>query len=120
MRAAGNETGEMRHVDHEIGAAAVGTCAEPGEVDDPRISAAEWTLGAVDGEPFGNVDIFAAAVIAPSGISFRVFVGEHRALCLEHRSRYDVFAGDQFDLRMLALLLAADGGGDLRVGVGEG
>src|SRR3954468_1875913 len=40
MRAAGDETGEMRHVDHEISAAAVRNCAEPGEVDDPRIGAA--------------------------------------------------------------------------------
>ena len=40
MRAAGNEAGEMRHIDHQIGADAVGNAAEPGEIDDARIGAA--------------------------------------------------------------------------------
>ncbi len=38
MRAAGDEAGEMRHVDHEIGADLVGDLAETAEIDDPRIS----------------------------------------------------------------------------------
>ena len=40
MRAAGDQPGEMRHVDHQIGADPVGDRAEPGEIDDARIGAA--------------------------------------------------------------------------------
>ena len=40
MRAAGDQTGEMRHVDHQIGADGIGDRAKPREVDDPRIGAA--------------------------------------------------------------------------------
>ena len=38
MRAAGDKTGEMRHVDHEVGAHGIGDGAEPSEIDDARIS----------------------------------------------------------------------------------
>jgi len=34
MDAAGDETGEMRHIDHQIGADAVGDGAKPRKVDD--------------------------------------------------------------------------------------
>ena len=71
--------------------------------------AVEETLGAVDRQLLGDVDELAAAVIAPAGIPFGVFVGQHRALRFEHRARNDVLAGDQFDLRLLALEFAADG-----------
>ena len=40
MRAAGNQAGKMRHVDHEIGADLVGNLAEAAEVDDARIGRA--------------------------------------------------------------------------------
>jgi hypothetical protein len=40
VRAAGHEPGEMRHVDHQIGADLIGDCAETGEIDDARIGAA--------------------------------------------------------------------------------
>ena len=40
MRAAGDEAGEMRHVDHQLGADAVGDLAEGAEVDDARIGRA--------------------------------------------------------------------------------
>ena len=40
MRAAGDKAGEMRHVDHQIGADFVGNFAEAAEIDDPRIGRA--------------------------------------------------------------------------------
>ena len=40
MRAAGDQPGEVRHVDHQVGADLVGDLAEGGEVDDARIGAA--------------------------------------------------------------------------------
>ena len=40
MRAAGDESGEMRHVDHQIGADLVGDLAEALEIDDARIGRA--------------------------------------------------------------------------------
>ena len=40
MRAAGDQSGEVRHVDHEQRARLVGDLAHAGEIDDPRIGAA--------------------------------------------------------------------------------
>ena len=40
MHAAGHEAGEMRHIDHEIGADLVGDLAEAAEIDDARIGRA--------------------------------------------------------------------------------
>ncbi len=40
MHPAGDQPGEMRHVDHQIGADLVGDRAKPGEIDDPGIGAA--------------------------------------------------------------------------------
>ena len=50
--------------------------------------------------------ILAAAVIAPARIALGIFVGEHRALRLEHGARDDVLRRDQLDLVLLALQLA--------------
>ena len=208
MRAAGHEPGEMRHVDHQIGADPIGDRAEAGEIDDARVGAAagddqprtvllgealdlieidprvlgahavmdgvkpfarqvrrgavrqvaaggerhaehrvaglqqrqkhrligrrpgmrlhigepapEQARRALDRQPFGDIDEFAAAVIAPPGIAFGILVREDRALRFEHRPRHDVFAGDQLDLRLLAVKLAIDRRGDLRIGGGQG
>ncbi len=197
MRPAGHQPGEMRHVDHQIGADTVGNGAEAGEIDDPRIGAAagddefrpvrlglprhlvevdapvlgahavlrglepfardvgaramgqvpaggqrhaedrvarleqrqihrlvgrgagmrlnigeaaiEQRLGPLDRQAFGNVDKLAATVIAPTGIALGVFIGQHRALRLEHPARDDILAGDQLYLRLLAVQLAGDG-----------
>ena len=62
-----------------------------------REPAIEQPAGALDREVLGDIDELAAAVVAPAGIAFRVFVGEHRALRLEHRPRDDVFRRDEFD-----------------------
>ena len=82
--------------------------------------AAEQLLGALDRQLLGDVDEFAAAVIAPAGIALGVFVGEHRALRLEHRARDDVLRGDQLDLVLLAAQLVADRRRDLGIDFGKG
>ena len=202
MKPRGDQAGEMRHVDHEIGADAVGDLAEAREVDDARIGraagddhrrlvllgepldlvivdavvvgahailhgvepfagevgrravgemaaggeampmmvspglqqrqhdglvglaarmrlhigegAVEQALGAVDGQLLDHVDILAAAVIAPAGIAFGIFVGEQRACGVEHGLGDDVLRGDQLDLVLLALGLVLDRAPDLR------
>ena len=47
-------------------------------------AAAEQLLGAVDGELLDDVDVLAAAVVAPAGIALGVLVGEHAAGRFEH------------------------------------
>ena len=83
-------------------------------------AAAEQLLGALDGERLGDVDELAAAVIAPARIALGVFVGQHRALRLEHGAGDDVFRGDELDLVALALELVVDRAGDLRIGLRQG
>ena len=63
--------------------------------------------------------ILAAAVIAPARIAFGIFVGQHRALRLQHGARDDVLRGDQLDLVALAAELELDRPRDLRIGGGE-
>ena len=81
--------------------------------------AVEQALGAVDREALGDVDELAAAVIAPAGIALGIFVGEHRALRLEHGARDDVLGGDQLDLVLLAVQLAARRRGELGIAGGK-
>ena len=81
--------------------------------------AVEQLAGALNGEGFGHVHILAAAIIAPAGIAFGVFVGHDRALRLQHGARDDVFRGDQLDFVLLAVEFAGDGLGDLWIGLGE-
>ena len=82
-------------------------------------AAAEQLLGALDGQGLDRVRRPAALVIAPPRIAFGIFVGQHRALRLEHRAADDIFRGDQLDLVLLALEFGADRVGDRRVGVAQ-
>ena len=65
-------------------------------------AAVEEALGPVDGEFFGHIHIFAAAVVAPAGIALGVFVGQDRALGLQHGLGDDVLGGDELDIVLLA------------------
>ena len=76
--------------------------------------AAEQPLGPVDRQLLGDVDEFAAAVVAPARIALGVLVGQHAALGLEHRGTGEVLRRDQLDLPLLAPALALDRSGDLR------
>ena len=82
-------------------------------------AAVEQALGAVDGQCLGDIDEFAAAVIAPAGIAFGVFVGEHRALRLEHGAANDVLGGNQLDLGLLAVELGLDRAVDFGIRLGQ-
>src|SRR3546814_5694195 len=52
--------------------------------------------------------MFAAAIITLAGIAFGIFVGEDRALGLQHRRGDDVLRPDQFKLVPLAIELRGD------------
>ena len=79
-------------------------------------AAAEQLLRALDGQGLGHVHELAAAVVAAAGIALGVLVGQHRALRFQHGAGDDVLRGDQLDAVLLAAELAADRGGELRVG----
>ena len=82
-------------------------------------AAVEQLLGALDRERLDRVRRLAALIIAPAGIALGIFVGQHRALRLEHRARDDILRGDQLDLGLLAVELGGDRLGDRGVGVGQ-
>ena len=58
------------------------------------------------GEPLGDVDVLAAAVVALAGQALGVLVGQPRALGFHDRGRHVVLAGDELDLVVLAPALA--------------
>ena len=80
---------------------------------------AEQLLGALDRQRLGDVDPFAAAVIAVARIAFRVFVRHHRTLRFQHGTADDVFRRDQLDFMALTAKFALDRGGDFRIGLGK-
>ena len=63
--------------------------------------------------------ILAAAVVALARQAFGIFVGQHRALRLEHGAADDVFRRDQLDLVALAAELEPDRLGDFGIGLGQ-
>ncbi len=105
--------GLQQRQEHGLVHLAAGVRLHVGEVG------AEQLLGAIDGEVFRDVDEFAAAIIARARIAFRILVGHHRALRLQHGAADDVFRRDQLDFMPLATEFALDGGGDLRIGLGK-
>ena len=84
------------------------------------VLAAEDLLGAVAGEVLDDVGVLAAAVVAAAGVALGVFVGEDGAGCLEDGFGDEVFAGDHLQALVLAEGFVVKGGGDVRVGLGEG
>ena len=82
--------------------------------------AVEQLAGALDRQILGDVDELAAPVIASARVAFRIFIGHHRALRLEHGARHDIFRGDELDPVALTAELEFDRAGNLRIGVGEG
>ena len=80
---------------------------------------AEQRLRAVDRELLDLVDDLAAAVVALARIALGVLVRRHRADRLEHGRPGEVLGRDQLDLAALALELAPEQLGDLRVDVVE-
>ena len=72
-------------------------------------------FGALDGERFCNVHIFAAAIPAPAGIAFGIFICQAGSLGFHHRPAGKVLAGDQLNILELAAALVLDGLGNLRI-----
>ena len=103
---------EQREVRRSVGLGA-GVRLHVGE------AGAEQGLGAVDREVLGDVHPFTAAVIALAGQSLGVLVGEHRALAVEHGLGHEVLRRDHLQRALLALELAPEHVGDLRIDVGE-
>ncbi len=76
---------------------------------------AEELTAAIERERFSNVDPFAPAVVALSGISLGVLVGHHAAHRFANRPACVVLRRDQLEILSLAPLFAGDGGKDLGV-----
>ena len=81
--------------------------------------AAEQFGHTIDRKPLGDIDILAAAVIALTRQAFGIFVGQNRALRLEHGAADDVLGRDQLDFVALAAELKLDRLGDFRIALGD-
>ena len=66
-------------------------------------SGAEQGLDSVDRQLLDDVDVLAAAVVAPARVALGVLVGQHRALCLHDGERRMVLRGDHLQAVALAL-----------------
>ncbi len=76
---------------------------------------AEKLFGAIAGQRFDHVDIFAAAVIAPPWVALRVFISEHAAHRLLDGGADVVLAGDHLQAIALAARFVVDGGPNVRI-----
>ena len=84
---------------------------------DVGVFSAEQLTGSIPSQIFDDVDIFAAAVVATSGVAFGVFVCEYGAGGFHDGGAGVVFGGDEFESVDLSQSFAGDGGPQLRVGV---
>ena len=69
------------------------------------VTGLEQFLGALDRQPLGNVDVFAAAVVTLAGITLGVFVGQHRTLRRQYCGAGVVLRSNQLDVVFLSLCL---------------
>ena len=76
-------------------------------------------LGARDRQRLCHVDELATAVVPLARIAFGVLVGQHRPGGVEHGLADEVLGRDELEAAILAMHFVRDGGGDLRVGIGE-
>ena len=79
------------------------------------IFAAEELPGAINGELFGHIHIFATAVVSLARIAFGVLVGQHAALRFAHGRRDEVFRRDEFQFTHLTIGFQNDRAGQFRV-----
>ena len=86
------------------------------DVDEP---AAEQLLRPLDRQSLDRVRRRATLIVTAARIALSIFVGEHRALRLEHRPGHDILRGDQLDLILLPVELGRDRFGDGTVGFPE-
>ncbi|MNX78532.1 hypothetical protein D3C86_1101300 [compost metagenome] len=81
------------------------------------VTGAEKTLGPIDGDLLGDVDVPASAVIAPARVALGVLVREYGSLGIEHRSADEVLRCDELDRMHLTAPFGVDGGPDVPVGL---
>ena len=81
---------------------------------------AEQGLDPVDGQLLDDVDVLAAAVVAPAGVALGVLVGQDRALGLHDRGGGEVLRRDHFEGGLLAAQLMINGPRDLSVNARKG
>ena len=86
---------------------------------DVGVFGAEEFLDAVDRELLGDVDVFAAAVVAAARVALGVLVGEDGALGFHHGARGEVLGGDHFQGAALAAKLLGEYCGDFGVELGQ-
>ena len=70
---------------------------------------------AINRQLLGTIDKFAAAVVALAGITFRIFIREHRAHGFDHGFGDKIFGGDQFKAGALTAAFFAQHFGDVRI-----
>jgi hypothetical protein len=85
-----------------------------------RVFRLEQLLHAIERERLGNVDEFAAAVIALAGIAFGVLVRQLRALCFHHRVADVILRRDQLDVIFLPEILCGNRLPEMRIAAGDG
>ena len=79
----------------------------------------EQRLDSIDRHLLDDIDMLAAAVVAPARVALGVLVGEHRTLCLHDGQRRMVLRRDHLQAVALALEFLADQLGDLGIEIGE-
>ena len=84
-----------------------------------RIVRAEQLFDPVDGEHLDLVYVLTPPVVPHVGITFRVFVGEHRALRLEHSGRCVVLRRNQLHVLLLPTVFFRDRRCELVVETGD-
>ena len=82
-------------------------------------AAVEQLFGALDRQRLDRVRRSAALIVTSPGIALGIFVGQHRALGLEHGARDDILRCDELDLGLLTVEFGSDRFGHLAIGVGE-
>ena len=87
----------------------------PGVWLDVDVLGPEEFLGSIAGEVFDNVNVFAPAIVAVSGVAFGILIGQHAAHALHDGGAGVVLAGDHFQTVALAMDFAGDGHPDVRV-----
>ena len=80
-----------------------------------HVFAIEKLLGAILSQGLGDIHIFAAAVVALTGIAFGVLVGQHAALSFAHGAGNKVFRSDELKFAHLTVGFKRDGSRQFRV-----
>ena len=76
-------------------------------------------LGALDGDAFDNIHMFAAAIPAFARVTLGVLIGKHAALGLKDGRVGEIFRRDELDVRLLAFFLGLNGLINFRIKRGE-